>query len=178
MDGGDRTRALAVTVPRRQAGELLTALGPWLLGGLRLYCLDGGNLFDCAGLAAWLRAQGADVPAVLAERLFISRAFTGHQLAGAVDELLAPLAEPGGPPRAALLLGVEALFLDEDIRLAERRYLYGRVVARSVALARRGLPVLLTCAPETPEPWRGGLERQARVVALAQARRALPGWVA
>ena len=73
-------------------GGMLAALGPLLAGGLTLYCLDGGNLFDCLPLAAWLRSRRADVQQIFSERIFLSRAFTCHQLAGAVDELLRPLA--------------------------------------------------------------------------------------
>ena len=79
-------------MPWREAGEILVAFGSLLLGGLTLYLLDGGNVFNCLPLAAWLRRRRADVREVFSERIFLSRAFTCHQFAGAMDELLRPLA--------------------------------------------------------------------------------------
>lgn len=165
--------ALALTVPRRARGPMLAAFGPLLLNGLTLYCVDGGNTFDCTALIDWLRSRRADVRGVLSERIFLSRAFTCHQLAAAVDELLGPLADAGtGGPRAALILGVETMFLDEDIRLAERRYLFGRILTRSGELTRRGLPILITCGQAAPDPWARRLAAGARL--LPDLRPALP----
>ena len=173
---------LALSATRREAGEILAAFGPLLLGGLTLYCLDGGNVFDCLPLADWLRrasarAPAADVREIFSERIFLSRAFTCHQLAGAVDELLRPLA--GDRPVAALrrpvvalILGVEEMFLDEDIRLAERRYLFGRILARTAELTRQGLPVLITCGQSGPNPFARRLAGHARM--LPHIHKALP----
>ena len=169
----DGENALAVAVPRRKTGDVLAAFGPLLVEGLTLYCLDGGNVFDAHPLVAWLRRRRADVRQVLDERIFLSRAFTCHQLAGAVDELLSPLlSELDRRPVAALILGVEEMFLDEDIRPAERRYLFGRILDRATKLSRHGLPVLITCDRSCPNPWDRRLAGAARM--LPHVQQALP----
>ena len=71
-----------------------------------------------------------------------------------------------------LILGVEEMFLDEDIRLAERRYLFGRILAGASALSRRGLPVLLTCGQSGPSPWGRRLADSARM--LPHVQKVLP----
>lgn len=150
-------RPLALAVPPGRTGSLLAALGPALADGLALYCLDGGNAFDPLRLAAQLRRAGIPPAPILAERLFVSRAFTCHQLAGAVTQLLAPLAEQEPRP-LAMILGVERLFLDEDISFFERRHLFGRILENARALARRGLPILVTCGAERADPWLAALK--------------------
>ena len=167
------TGVMALSIPRRGTGDMLAAFGPLLQDGLTLYCLDGGNVFDCVPLTGWLRREGADVQTVFRERIFLSRAFTCHQLAGAVDELLFPLlTEIEYRPVAALILGVEEMFLDEDIRLEERRYLFERILTRTRKLADRGLPVLITCGRDGPNPWTLRLANEARM--LPHVRKALP----
>jgi len=90
-----------------------------------------------------------------------------------VDELLWPLLdEIDRRPFAALILGVEEMFLDQDIRLAERRYLFGRILARTAELSRTGLPVLITCGQSGPNPWAHRLAATARM--LPHVQLALP----
>ena len=103
--------------------------------------------------------------------MFISRAFTCYQLAAAVDALLTPLADAPARP-AVLVLGIDAMFLDEDLRLHERRYLFRRILDRLQALAQRGLPILITCLPGPTSDWTRTLALRARM--LPDVRRALP----
>ncbi|MBI1783817.1 hypothetical protein HYR69_01615 [Candidatus Sumerlaeota bacterium] len=151
---------LALAIPEGRSGPLLAALGPMLLAGEKVYCLDGGNIFNPYRLALWLRQRGCAPEPILAERLFVSRAFTCHQLAGAVETLLAPLAAEADPP-AALILGIEQLFLDEDIPFFERRYLFERILSSARTLRRRGLPMLITCGAKEGNYWVGRLRRSA-----------------
>ncbi len=137
---------------RGRTGELLAALGPMLAAGGRVYCLDAGNMFNPLGLARGLRSAGIDPVSVLAGQVFVSRAFTCHQLAGAVRTMLFPLLRDPCPP-PALLLGVDHLFLDEDIPLFERQFLFDRILADAAELARRGMPLLITCGSELDNAW-------------------------
>jgi hypothetical protein len=143
---------------------MIQALGPWLMEGCRVYCLDGGNVFNPLPLARWLAGQGGRSGQIMEERLFVSRAYTCHQLAGAARTMLALLASEQAPPVLALITGIETLFLDEDIPLFERRYLFQRVLAEARALGERGLPVLITYASGPPNPWVEQLARSARML--------------
>ncbi len=166
---------LALRMPDAQTSRLLAALGPFLLGGGRVFCLDGGNLFNPYRLADWLRRSGTDPTPILENRLFVSRAFTCHQLAGATEMLLSPLVEQPEPP-LTLLLGIEKLFLDEDIPLFERRHLFDRILSEARRLQKRGLPILVTCGENAGPPWLDALRRSAFVLpdlssALARIQR-------
>lgn len=137
----------ALAIPRGQTGRLLASLLPWLAQGHRCYCLDGGNGFNPYELAAQARRQALD-PTPLLERIFVSRAYTCHQLLEAARTMLGLLADqaglPGQPPLLALVLGLDHLFLDDDLPLAERRQVYGRLLTRLAEVRRRGLPLLAT----------------------------------
>lgn len=160
---GERPAPLiALAVPGAHTGRVLAALAPALAAGRRLYCLDGGNTFNPYRLAAWARRRGGD-PAALLERVFVSRAYTCHQLAAAVETMLDPLIEgaPGGrPPPLAAILGIERLFEDEDIALFERRHLFDRILTRARRLSRGGLALMITCGAPRGE-WARRLARVA-----------------
>jgi len=143
-----------------QTGRLLAAFFPLLERGGSVYCLDGANSFDPYRLTRLARKQGRP-PEPLLERLFVSRAYTCHQLVGAVETMLPPLAA-AAPPPPVLILGVDRLFLDEDLALNERQYLYERILRRAAALRRRGLPLLITFGGEPASPWARLLERRTR----------------
>lgn len=157
---------LAVPLKGR-SGRLLSLLGPGLLAGARLYCLDGGNAFDPAPLASWLRAGRADVAQVLGERVFVSRSFTCHQLATAVEELLPPLARQPYPVLAALL-NVDHMFLDEDLPFFERRHLFERILKAIVAARQAGLPCLITYAAGPPTCWSQRIAQTAQILPEAE----------
>ena len=67
-------------------GRLLAAMLPQLARGRRVYCLDGGNLFDPWRLTELARAHGLD-PEALLERVFVSRAYTCYQLLEAAQTI-------------------------------------------------------------------------------------------
>ncbi|MEN6627745.1 MAG: hypothetical protein ABFD69_16080 [Candidatus Sumerlaeia bacterium] len=150
--GPDRP-ALPRAVPASElsAGRLLAAMLPRLAAGKRLYCVDGGNLFNPYQLATAARARGLD-PAGLLERILVSRAYTCHQLVAAVEELLADAARRD-PDAAGAILGVDLLFMNEDIPIEERAHLYGRILDEAVRLARSGMPLLITFVGAGDSPW-------------------------
>lgn len=156
-------KAQGLVLPRRQTGAMLAAFGPLLGRGLRLYCLDAGNAFNPLPLATWLRARQQDVRPVFEHQVFVSRAFTCYQLAGAAQTLLDPLAQAAGP-RVAVLLGLEEMFLDEDIRLKERRYLFERILRQTERLTAEGLPLLVTCGQGGKNIWMPQIARRVNIL--------------
>lgn len=155
---------LALATPgQSEAGRVIAAFAPLLLNGRRLYCLDGGGVFNPYRLSAWVRRQRLD-PAAVLERVFVSRAYTCHQLLGALETLAAPLAEEPEPPPVALL-GVDRLFIDEDLPLWERRYLFKRILEEAGDLRRQGTPVLMTFVGEGGKtPWTRQIGKAALVL--------------
>lgn len=149
--GSGAASLVALGIPGAETGRVIAAFAPLLLSGAVLYCIDGGNVFNPYRLAVWMRKRGGDPSAVL-ERIFISRAYTCHQLVEAVEAMLPPLAEQATAPLVALL-GVDLMFHDEDLPLHERRYLYGRMLECARRLGRRGLPILITFGCEAENPW-------------------------
>lgn len=152
----------ARTEDQHEAARLIAGFGPFLLGGGRLYCLDGGNVFNPYRLAAWVRRRGVD-PATALERVQVSRAYTCHQLLGAVEAMLPKLLEHEPPP-PVLLLGVDRLFLDEDLALWERRWLFGRIIEEAERLGRRGLPMVVTLTSLEGTPWARWVTGKARIL--------------
>lgn len=141
----------AVPAAQWPAGRMLAAMLPRLRAGHRLYCIDGGNLFDPYKLTAAARSLGLD-PMALLERILVSRAYTCHQLVAAVEELLADAARRD-PGAAGAILGVDYLFLNDDIAIEERRHLYGRILDEAARLSRAGMPLLITFLGEIESWW-------------------------
>ncbi|MFH0794771.1 MAG: hypothetical protein V2A74_12150 [bacterium] len=137
---------IALEAPRRATAAVLGELAPVLLRGEReLYCVDGGNCFDPYGFAVYARKHRADAGQML-ERIFVTRAFTIHQLEAVVAEMLPPLAARRPPPMLAIL-GLDHLFLEETLPLAERRQVLGRIMSRLKGLRSRRMTMLLTYDP-------------------------------
>jgi hypothetical protein len=151
----------------RETGRLIAALGPVVRRGVPLFCLDGGNAFNPYRLAVLIRREGGD-PLELLDRIYVSRAYTCHQLASSAETLLGALI--GARPRPMVaVLGIDRLFHDEDLPLWEREFLYGRLLAHVRALHRRGLPVLVTFSDPLKGPWARRLQSIARVVPSPEA---------
>lgn len=159
---------LSLAMPAQRTGDLFSGLAPLLVAGVRIYCVDGGNVFNPAKLIVRLRQCGCDPMPFMQRQLFISRAFTCHQLAAATEELIGPLIDHDDPT-LALILGIDRLFLDEDLPLYERRYFFSRVVEQARDFGRRGLPILITCGsdnglrPGAPNPWLAHLRARTRL---------------
>lgn len=168
---------MALRLEGGRSGPVWVALAPLLLAGGRVYCVDGGNQFNPYRLTELLRARGVD-PMPALERIFISRAYTCHQLLGAVEALArvaaaiparaADAPDAGALPAegpasvAGVILGVETLFLDEDLPLYERARLYERALAEARRLRGLGLPMLITHSADAAGPWGRELAAQTR----------------
>ena len=150
---------------RGQAHRVLLLVGPALvldlgtalagraaLAGQRVLYLDGANAFDPYIPARLAREAGRDPRPVL-DRLFISRAFTCHQLETLmVDRLEAAIR--ARRPGLVVISGWSTLFHDENVPFHEALRLL-EATARSVRrLAERGTPFLATHedGPQTPRP--------------------------
>lgn len=140
---------------------VLAAVTRALVGGGRVVWVDGGNHFDPYLAARVARTLGVNDRPVL-ERLFISRAFTAHQMAALVGERLAP----GARAREASAVVVSdplPLFGDPDIPRPEARRLFEATVRALVGLAAER-PVVVVC----PDP-RPGAEDGLRFLGALRA---------
>lgn len=152
----------ALRLEERETGRLIAALGPVVRRGVPLFCLDGGNAFNPYRLAVLIRREGGE-PFELLDRIYVSRAYTCHQLVSSAETLLGALI--GARPRPMVaVLGIDRLFHDEDLPLWEREFLYGRLLTHVRALHRRGLPVLATFSDDLKGPWARRLRSVARIV--------------
>ncbi len=160
-----RTSLITGAIEKLMTGNCLLLMGPSLvldlgtglaaraaLGGQRVLYLDGANAFDPYIPARMAREAGLDPRPVL-DRLFISRAFTCHQL----ETLLADRLEPAvraRRPGLVVISGWGHLFHDENVPLREAMRLLESTVAAVRRLAERGTPVLATHehAPKVPRP--------------------------
>jgi hypothetical protein len=157
----------ALRIEELETGRVIAALGPVLRRGVPLFCLDGGNAFNPYRLAVLVRREGGD-PFELLDRIYVSRAYTCHQLVSSAETLLGALIAARPRPMVAVL-GIDRLFHDEDLPLWEREFLFGRMLDHVRALHRRGLPVLVTFGDEPRGRWARRLQAVARIAANAEA---------
>lgn len=144
---------VALPLRRHQEGILLASFFPFLGQGGEVYCLDAGNRFNPYPLALRCRAQGYP-PEPSLEKVFVSRAATCHQMVAVVEEMLLPLAGDSGQ-KAVMVLGIETLFVDEDLPLFERRYLFRRALTGIHEIRSAGIGCVVTHHPPREEtlPW-------------------------
>lgn len=154
---------LALETSRAWTSEVLGGLAPLVLEGhRRLYCVDGGNSFDPYAFSHYARRRGYDPEAALG-RVFITRAFTIHQLEAAVTGMLEPLSrDPGGrhDPAIGAVLGLDHLFLEETLPTGERRAALSRVLASLGRARDGGMMLIATHDPPTGNPGRDWPGRQ------------------
>lgn len=157
--------------------ELAPAEMPMVLAGVArllvedrvIYCADGANRFDPYRFSHWARASGLD-PAEVLSRVRVSRAFTIHQLTALAAEEFPRLARRRGAP-LLVILGLEELFLDEQIPRFEREHLFGKTLAALEGLRRGGGSLLVTVGSRRQgaearlaAPWVRRLARSAEVM--------------
>lgn len=148
---------------RQHTAELLAAfLEPLREPERRLYCFDGANRFQPQQLALQARRRGLD-PAGVLDRVFVSRAYTCHQLVTALETLPIP---PGDFNAGVLVLGFDHLFHDGNVPRWERQYLFDRGLQAVHRISRNGHPVLLI----TEGPIEGTAARSRHSLASAAFR--------
>lgn len=132
-------------------GDLAAAALPlWMIAwrvlqGERVLFLDGDNRFDLYPIVDLAKRIGHDPKSFLAS-LFVSRAFTCHQMAVLITNELETGIERHRP-RLILLAEPLATFYDEAVPLAEARALLARAVAYLTRVSREGLWVVILTAP-------------------------------
>lgn len=144
-----------------------TLAGRVVLTGRTVLYVDGANAFDPYILSALAKEAGQPPRAVM-QRLYLTRAFTCHQLETLIVERL-PGAIARYRPGLVVISGWSHLFHDENVPAREAFRLLQSTVRRIRALVEAGQPVLAT-HPEEPvtprrEPLREILARAADVIA-------------
>ena len=150
--------ALVLEAPRRATATILGRLAPvFLPEERRLYVVDGANSFDPYVFALEARRRGLREDVL--DRVFVTRCFTIHQLAAVTGRMMPPLLRGGSPPALAVL-GLDHLFLEETLRVAERARVLGEVMADLAVPRRHGAPLVVTHAatPAGQAWWRPMLE--------------------
>jgi hypothetical protein len=159
---------IGLQVPHRDMAMVLAGVARLLVGERVIYCADACNRFDVYRLSSWARTMGMD-PAELLDRVFLSRAFTIHQFSALACEELPRLPTEPHPP-LVIVLGMETLFLDEQLPRFEREHHFKKVLGSLVELRRRGFSLLATLGedgdPGAPsvKPWLRLLSRAADLI--------------
>lgn len=123
----------------REVGFYLTAA--WLCQGHRAVVVDGENRFDPFVFSDAAR-RVARSPDRLLRNLFVSRAFTCHQLQALIVGRLIPAIRETHS-RLILVVGLLASFYDEQVPQWEAERLLRPTLGRLYGLAKRGYGVLV-----------------------------------
>ena len=144
-----------------------TLAGRVILTGRTVLYVDGANAFDPYILSALAKDAGQPPKAVM-QRLYLTRAFTCHQLETLLVERL-PSAIARYHPGLVVVSGWSHLFHDENVPTREAFRLLQNTARRIRSLAEAGQPILATHPeePATPrlKPLREILTRAADGVA-------------
>ncbi|MFQ5580962.1 MAG: hypothetical protein ACE5FZ_10145 [Nitrospiria bacterium] len=128
----------------------LFALSPLLAGwrlelGERVLFLDGGNCFDPYPLVAWAKRMGRN-PQSFLSALFISRAFTCHQMGSLIfNQLKTGIA--AHRPRLVILASPLETFYDESVPFIEAKNLLLHLLTALGQMARDRIFVVLSPFP-------------------------------
>ncbi len=122
-----------------------------LLAGDRLCWVDGVNAFNPYAVARLAKRAGRN-PRELLARVYVSRAFTCHQLHALVIKRL-PQAVGELPADGVVAVGPAATFHDHEVPVAEAAALFDEVVQGLTQLAAQGVPVLVV-NPYLPQDYR------------------------
>ncbi|MFY9269758.1 MAG: hypothetical protein WAO55_08445 [Candidatus Manganitrophaceae bacterium] len=131
--------------------EISSQLVGWRLARQeQVLFLDGDNRFNPYPIAEWAKRIGAD-PGRFLSSIFISRAFTCHQMASLITRRLGA-AIARHHPRLVLLAEPLATFYDEAIPFGERKTLLSRSIEALVRSAGEGVLIAVLTAPPRPVP--------------------------
>lgn len=122
---------------------------PYELGGLEsdVIFVDGGNTFRLYNVSRLARLHKLNPRKVL-QRIFISRAFTAHQMTSIIFEKLEETALKHNAKLVILSDFIE-LYLDTDIPPGESKEVFTQVTAHLSKMAKeKSLIVLATCPPQ------------------------------
>lgn len=122
-----------------------------LLAGDRLCWVDGVNAFDPYAVARLAKRAGRS-PKELLARVYVSRAFTCHQVHALVVDRL-PQAVRELPADGVVAVGLGATFHDDEVPAPEAAALFDDVVGALERLAAQGVPVLVV-DPSLPQDYR------------------------
>lgn len=116
--------------------------GRLLIKGLRALYIDAVNAFD-PYLLSRLAQRAGKGPKEALSRVFVSRAFTCHQLETLVLE---GLGEELSRRHVDFLLvsGLPTLFFDDSVPFGEAKSIFLEIVSKLRGLAYQGLPILIT----------------------------------
>jgi hypothetical protein len=124
-----------------------TLAGRVVLTGRTVLYVDGANAFDPYILSALAKETGQS-PKALMQRLYLTRAFTCHQLETLIVERL-PGAIARYHPGLVVISGWSHLFHDENVPAREAFRLLQNTARRIRGLTEAGQPILAT-HPEEP----------------------------
>ncbi|MBI5155405.1 hypothetical protein HZA57_09225 [Candidatus Poribacteria bacterium] len=144
--------ALVLEAPRRATAAVLGRMAPLFLAPeRRLYVADGFNGFDPYAFSLEARRRGLREDVL--DRIFVTRAFTIHQLEAVTREMFPPLLG-GDAPLVIAVLGLDHLFLEESLCAAERARVLRRVIGDLESLRRGGARLVVTHEAVPPgQPW-------------------------
>ncbi|MBI5167821.1 MAG: hypothetical protein HY998_08850 [candidate division NC10 bacterium] len=157
--------ALTLLLAPRPQGSYALLIGPQavhdlalylagclLIKGLRAIYIDAANAFD-PYLLSRLAQRAGKSPRGPLSRVFVSRAFTCHQLETLILEDLGE--ELSRRPVDFLLVsGLPTLFFDEAVPFGEAKRIFLEIISRLRGLAHQGLPLLVTHDDSYPGPRR------------------------
>jgi len=112
-----------------------------LARGEHVLLLDGGNCFDAFPIARAARRHGLSPEAML-KRLFVSRAFTCHQMSALISEKLGPELMRLGA-RKVVILGLLYTFCDEDVPEREACALLSKIMESLQEISQEGYSILV-----------------------------------
>jgi hypothetical protein len=121
---------------------------PYQLGGLEssVVFVDGGNTFRLYKVSRLARLHHLKPRNVL-QRIFISRAFTAHQMTSIILDKLEE-AVTRYDARLVIISDFQGLYLDKDIKPEESREVFTQVAAYLSKFAEgKSVIVLATCLP-------------------------------
>lgn len=120
---------------------------PVQLGGLatNVIFIDGGNSFRLYQIAKLARIHQLD-PRQALERIYISRAFTAHQIVSIVTKHLKEIVQRSGV-KLVVISDIAQMFLDKDMPEEETCMVYRQVISYLADLVKENQLILIVTCP-------------------------------
>lgn len=139
--GPNRQGKLAFISGEEAIPRAMSMAAAALARGERVLILDGGNCFDAYPIARAARRHGL-APEPILKRLFVSRAFTCHQMSALIREKLGPELRRLGA-RKAVIMGLLYTFCDEDVPEREACALLNKIMESLQEISQEGYSILV-----------------------------------